>query len=156
MAWFRKKSAVPAAVTVERIAQSLESRGARHKLVESESDGEPGTLFLFVGDVPISITVRDGWMRVSGNRFDTPLTEERGAEALGWLNSYMSSTRFGTGVIDVDDRSGLYDLYYSAYFPVESGLYDDQLDEYITAGVNCVVDGVTSFCEHFQFPVDPD
>lgn len=154
MARFKKKPEAPAEVTLERIAQSLQSKDINHQLFESE-DGHPATLFVPVDDVQITIMLDGGWLWVSGKRFDTPLTQERGPEVLGWLNSFMSSTRFGTGVVTLDADTGCYDLHYNTYFPVEEGLHDDQLDEYILAGVNCVLDGVVSFCSHFQIPVTP-
>ncbi|MDO5677675.1 MAG: YbjN domain-containing protein [Propionibacteriaceae bacterium] len=148
--WFKKAQQGPAEVTIDRIADHFDE-------VEYNYDRqESGALSAIFDDVLLFVGIEDNWFRVTGVRWDIPLPVERGEEMIGWLNSYMAETRFGTGTIELDENNGRYDLSFAVVFTVAEGLYDDQLRDFLAAGMGCVIDGVKQFCERFEIPTMED
>lgn len=157
MAWFKKKPAAPAEVTLERVTRSFDEHDVEYfRSDHGDEHGIPPSVYVGVQGVPVIVAVDGPWLHVSGKRFNLPFPKERGDELIAWLNSYMASIRFGTCEIMFDEEVGRYDLSCSVNFWVEPGLYDDQLDEYLAAALNCAVDCVTTFCEHYGIDTSED
>lgn len=151
MAWFRKDNG-PDAVTLDCVRQMLVGWDLPVEVFRSD-DGAPEMLLAVVGGVATTSMVTGPWLQITAEVFDLPIPPEREFEMVSWLNDYMADTTFGAGVVVHDEEDRTHSLEFSVHLPVHAGLYDDQLEEYVGASLNCVVDGVERFCEHFGIPL---
>ncbi|MBV7363271.1 YbjN domain-containing protein [Actinomycetaceae bacterium TAE3-ERU4] len=145
MSWFKKNGAdnlVPPALTLERVAQTLKEEGYNFDVDESK------IIAIFDGFFTV-MDIRDqqGCLIINSRSSKLTLPLDRYVEARTWANTWNENTLFGTAYpIKVDDEV---EVMSDVVVFADEGITEEQLKMSIGVGLQCNVQALTEFAEHF-------